>query len=177
MIEVKSTKGIEKNMHSEIENLVHKAYEEGKADGLKEAKATDSCSWEKGVTDAWGCVIHTLNMLGKDEDIKADERAVMRAIAHTLETSDAIGFTRSYVEMKNLTADDEADKSIEVGDVVIDADGKERVVIHISKSEFVYAINIKDGSDLLVEIPYSLKKTGGKAVIKVFKPLAVGELK
>lgn len=128
MIEVKSTKGIEKNMHSEIENLVHKAYEEGKADGLKEAKATDSCSWEKGVTDAWGCVIHTLNMLGKDEGIKADERAVMRAIAHTLETSDAIGFTRSYVEMKNLTEDDEADKSIEVGDVVLDPSGNECVI-------------------------------------------------
>ena len=64
-----------------------------------------------------------------------------------------------------------------MGDVVIDADGKERVVIHISESEFVYAINIKDGSDLLVEIPYSLKKTGEKAVIKTFKPLAVGELK
>lgn len=128
MIEVKSTKGIEKNMHSEIENLVHKAYEEGKADGLKEARTTDSCSWEKGVTDAWGCVIHTLNTLGKDEDIKADERAVMRAVAHTLETSDAIGFTRSYVEMKNLTADEEADEPIEVGDVVLDPSGNECVI-------------------------------------------------
>lgn len=128
MIEVKSTKGIEKNMHSEIENLVHKAYEEGKADGLKEAKATDSCSWEKGVTDAWECVTHTFNLLSTECDFTIEERKVMKAVAHILEDSRPIEQTRVYVETRNHADDEEADEPIEVGDVVLDPSGNECVI-------------------------------------------------
>lgn len=127
MVEVKSTKGIERNMHEEIDNLVRKAYTEGRQDGMKEHKAVNDCSWAKGVEDAWDCIINLLNTLGKDKDIKSDERAVMRAVAHTLEHTDAVDHTRSYVGVKNLKSDDE-DKPIEVGDVVLDKSGNECVV-------------------------------------------------
>lgn len=129
MTEVKSTKGIEKNMHSEIESLVRKAYNEGKEDGKKISASIGNCSWKKGVTDAWECIIQLLNTLGKDEDIKADERAVMRTIAHSFEHTDVVDHTRSYVEMRNLDADtEEENKPIEVGDVVLDRSGHRCVV-------------------------------------------------
>lgn len=164
MIEVKSTKGIEKNMHSEIENLVRKAYNEGKEDGLKEAKAMDSCSWEKGVEDAWGCVTHMLNTLGKDDDIKADERAVMRAVAHTLETSDPLGFTRSYVEVRNLDADDE--DGLEVGDVVLDPADNECVITNMETH--IHVIYPKNGKTKKWDKDTKFKPTG-KHIIGVGK--------
>ena len=128
MVEVKSTKGIEQNMCDEIKNLVRKAYTEGRQDGMKEHKAISNCSWAKGVEDAWECIVNLLNTLGKDDDIKSDERAVMRAVAHTLEHTDAVDHTRSYVGIKNLKIDVKEDKPIEVGDVVLDKSGNECVV-------------------------------------------------
>ena len=128
MVEVKSTKGIEQNMCSEIKNLVRKAYTEGRQDGMKEHKAVSDCSWAKGVEDAWECIIDMLKMLGKDGDIASDDRTVMRAIARTLENTNAIDRTRSYVGIKNLKPYVEEDKPIEVGDVVLDPSGNECVI-------------------------------------------------
>lgn len=132
MTEVKSTKGIEKNMHEEIDNLVRKAYNEGFVDGKNAVDALKGCSWEKGVTDAWECMCNTLNMMGKDKAIKADERAVMRAMAHTFETSDPIGFTKSYVDVRNIEEGEEDEEDeLEVGDLVIDPSGNECIVTNI----------------------------------------------
>lgn len=102
MVEIKSTKGIEKNMHEEIENLVRKAYNEGFEDGTKAVNTLDSCSWEQGVKDGWATIIHTLKMLGNDEDIKPEERAVMRALVHTFSAEDAVEHTKSFVEVRDM---------------------------------------------------------------------------
>lgn len=140
MTEVKSTKGIEKNMHAEIENLVRKAYNEGLVDGKNSGNALGSCSWEKGVTDAWECIINILDTMGRDGDIKRDERAVIRAVSHTLETSDPIDFTKSYVEVRNA----EEDEEIEVGDLVLDPSGNECIITNIGTHiHVIYTENLK----------------------------------
>lgn len=143
------------------------AYDDGFEAGVKTMQER---SWEKGVRDAWEYITH---MVDKYSGGISMGEMKMVGFLHDL---DPVIYTKDYVDSRNKEELAKT-KPIEVGDVVIDADGKERVVIHISEDDFVYAINIKDSNDLLVEIPYSLKKTGKKAVVKVFKPLAVGELK
>ena len=153
MTEVKSTKGIEKNMHEEIDNLVRKAYDEGFRHGMNSVDALKGCSWEKGVTDAWECVCNTLNMMGKDKSIKADDRAVMRAMAHTFETSDPIGFTKSYVDVRNIEEDEEdvdyefnysEEDELEVGDLVTDPSGNECIITNIDTHiHVIYTDNLK----------------------------------
>lgn len=165
MVEVKSTKGIERNMHEEIDNLVRKAYTEGRQDGMKEHKAVNDCSWAKGVEDAWDCIINLLNTLGKDKDIKSDERAVMRAVAHTLEHTDAVDHTRSYVGVKNLKSDDE-DKPIEVGDVVLDKSGNECVVTNTDTH--IHVIYPSNGKTMKWDKRAEFKQTG-KRVLGVGK--------
>ena len=161
MVEVKSTKGIERNMHEEIDNLVRKAYTEGRQDGMREHKAVNDCSWAKGVEDAWECIINLLNSLGKDEDIKPDERAVMRAVAHTLEHTDAVGHTRSYVGVKNLKSDDE-DKPIEVGDVVLDKSGNECVVTNTDTH--IHVIYPQNGKTMKWDKRAKFEQTGKRVL-------------
>lgn len=105
----------------------------------------NKCSWEKGVTDAWETIVNVLNVLGKDEDISRDERAVMRAVAHTLEHTDAVEHTRNYVEVRNLGINEaeEEDEELEVGDVVIDPRGKECVITNMETH--IHVICTKDG--------------------------------
>lgn len=93
----------------------------------------NKCSWEKGVTDAWETIVNMLNVLGKDEDISRDERAVMRAVAHTLEHTDAVEHTRNYVEVRNLDIKEDAEEEDEVeeGDVVLDPSGNECVITNM----------------------------------------------
>lgn len=93
----------------------------------------NKCSWEKGVTDAWETIVNVLNVLGKDKDISKDERAVIRAVAHTLEHTDAVEHTRNYVEVRNLGINEaeEEDEELEVGDVVIDPNGNECVITNM----------------------------------------------
>lgn len=160
-----------KHISETVYGYMQEAYDEGFEAGTK---TMQECSWEKGVSDAWECIrrkvdeIYDSNLISWSQGIEG-----VQVFLHDL---DPVTYTKDYIDSRNKEELAKT-KPIEIGDVVIDADGKERVVIHISENEFVYAINIKDGSDLLVEIPYSLKKTGEKAVVKVFKPLAVGELK
>jgi hypothetical protein len=158
-----------KHISETVYGYMQEAYDEGFEDGVK---TTQECSWEKGVRDAWDYLKSKSDeFLGEDE-VPSQLWGFIRVL-HDL---DPVIYTKGFVEERNKEELAKT-KPIEVGDVVIDADGKERVVIHISEDDFVYAINIKDSNDLLVEIPYSFKKTGKKAVVKVFKPLAVGELK
>ena len=146
------------------------AYDEGFEAGTK---TMQECSWEKGVRDAWEYLKHMADEIAVDTTSYESEVRQLSGVIHNL---DPVIYTKDYVDSKNK---EELAKTepIEVGDVVIGADGKARVVIHISENDFVYAINVKDSSDLLVEIPHLLKKTGEKAVVRTFKPLAVGELK
>jgi len=41
-------------------------------------------------------------MLGNDEDIKPEKRAVMRALAHTFSSEDAVEHTKSFVEVRDM---------------------------------------------------------------------------
>ena len=166
MVEVKSTKGIEQNMCSEIKNLVRKAYTEGRQDGMKEHKAVSDCSWAKGVEDAWECIIDMLKMLGKDGDIASDDRTVMRAVARTLENTDAIDHTRSYVGIKNLKIDVKEDKPIEVGDVVLDKSGNECVVTNADTH--IHVIYPQNGKTKKWDKRAEFKQTG-KRVLGVGK--------
>lgn len=159
-----------KHISETVYGYMQEAYDEGFEDGVK---TTQECSWEKGVRDAWEYLKHMADEIAVDTTSYESEVRQLSGVIHNL---DPVIYTKDYVEKRNKE-DLAKTEPIEVGDVVIDADGKERVVIHITESEFAYALNIKDSSDLLVEILYSLKKTGKKAVVKVFKPLAVGELK
>ena len=164
MVEVKSTKGIERNMHDEITNLVRKAYTEGREDGMREHKTITDCSWEKGAKDAWDCIINLLNSLGKDEDIKSDDRAVMRAVAHTLETTDAVGHTKSFVSMRNLMTESEEDedKPIEVGDVVLDKSGNECVVTNTDTH--IHVIYPSNGKTMKWDKRAEFKQTGKRVL-------------
>ena len=129
MTEVKSTKGIEQNMHSEIGNLVRKAYNEGFADGSKAVKTIDTCSWKQGAEDAWECIIKMLDIMSTEEDISRDDKCVFRALVHTLENADHIDYTRSYVAVRNIGEDKEDE--LEVGDVVLDPAGHECVITNM----------------------------------------------
>lgn len=162
MVEVKSTKGIERNMHEEIDNLVRKAYTEGRQDGMKEHKAVNECSWAKGVEDAWGCIIDMLKMLGKDGDIASDDRTVMRAVAHTLEHTDAVDHTRSYVGIKNLKVDVKEDKPIEVGDVVLDKSGNECVVTNADTH--IHVIYPRNGKTMKWDKRAKFEQTGKRVL-------------
>lgn len=128
----------------------------------------NKCSWEKGVTDAWETIVNMLNVLGKDEDISRDERAVMRAIANALEHTDAVEHTRSRVKVRNLGVNEaEAeDEELEVGDVVIDPRGKECVITNMETH--IHVICTKDGKTERWGKDTKFKHTG-KHVIGVGK--------
>ena len=128
----------------------------------------NKCSWEKGVTDAWETIVNMLNVLGKDKDISKDERAVMRAVAHTLEHTDAVEHTRNYVEVRNLGINEaeEEDEELEVGDVVIDPRGKECVITNTENH--IHVIYTKDGKTCIWGNKDGFKSTG-KRIIGVGK--------
>lgn len=161
-----------KHISETVYGYMQEAYDEGFEAGTK---TMQECSWEKGVRDAWEYITKKADEIADGSEL-FETGAEMFTLVKMLHNLDPVIYTKDYVDSRNKEELAKT-KPIEVGDVVIDADGKERVVIHITESEFAYALNIKDSSDLLVEILYSLKKTGKKAVVKVFKPLAVGELK
>lgn len=127
----------------------------------------NKCSWEKGVTDGWEAIVNMLNVLGKDEDISRDERAVMRAIAHTLEHTNPVEHTRDYVEVKNLGIN-ETEEELEVGDVVIDPRGKECVITNTETH--IHVICIKDGKTCTWGKEFKDKfKPTGKRIVGVGK--------
>ena len=135
MTEVKSTKGIEKNMHEEISNIVRKAYLEGYAKGCEECKDTvNNCSWEKGVMDAWEAIID-ITMGIADSIVSIDgepfdsDKKCLTALAKVLASKDSVHDTRWYVEERNRGLYEEDEVYIpEVGDIVLDPSGNNCVV-------------------------------------------------
>lgn len=155
MKEVQSTKGIERNMHSEIENLVRKAYNEGFDDGKKAVTTMDSCSWEKGVTDAWDCVTHTLGLMSKDGDFTELEKRVLKAVALILAESRPVEQTRCYVKTKNGETDKD---ELEVGDVVYDPMNNECIITNIGTH--IHVLYPKNGKTHKWKLETEFEPTG-----------------
>lgn len=144
------------------------AYDEGFEAGVK---TTQECSWEKGVRDAWEYIKHMALDNGCTFDYPSEEWD----FAKFLIDLDPVMYTKDYVEERNRK-DLAKTEPIEVGDIVIQPDGEERLVTQVV-GDFIYIFDYKNGTDLRVCTRNELTKTGKKAVVKTFKPLAVGELK
>lgn len=157
-----------KHISETVYGYMQEAYDEGFEDGVK---TTQECSWEKGVRDAWEYLKFKSDELLAENEVPSQLWGFIRVL-HDL---DPVIYTKGFVEERNK---EELAKTepIEVGDIVTRYDGEERMVTYIDK-DFVYTLNLKNGRDLLVCTFGELTKTGEKAVVKVFKPLAVGELK
>lgn len=144
------------------------AYDEGFEAGVK---TTQECFWEKGVRDAWEYIKHKSDEFLGENEVPSQLWGFIRVL-HDL---DPVIYTKGFVEERNKE-DLAKTEPIEVGDIVTRHDGEERMVTYIDK-DFVYTLNLEDGRDILVCTHGELTRTGKKAVVKVFKPLAVGELK
>ena len=118
---VMSTRGIEKNMHAEIDVLVRKAYEEGYKIGYSEGRdkhgEAEIEAWGKGVTDAF----EYLEMLASDlVDLAVDPKA-----------ANIYSFIRNTLQSKMVTAVNEVQEHVKrnkpyepkKGDVVYDKSG------------------------------------------------------
>lgn len=185
-----------KHISETLHNIADEAYNEGFEKG---SANTQNCSWEKGVREAWECVIKTLEMLGTEHDIPRDERSVMRAMAQTFEHTDAVEHTRSYVEARNTLghmrlngqplkvtfakmndcehkeqAEDIKLEPITSGDVVLDSRGRERCVTCVDGNT-VYALDTEVGKNLYVYAMSELTKTGKKVRVRVEKEYRVKE--
>ena len=158
-----------KHIADTIYGYMQEAYDEGFEAG---AKTMQECSWEKGVRDAWEYIRSRAESFNSNAHTYAQ---AINDVVDMLEDLDPVSYTKDYVEERSR---EELAKTepIEVGDIVTRYDGEERMVTYIDK-DFVYTLNLKNGRDLLVCTFGELTKTGKKAVVKVFKPLAVGELK
>lgn len=156
-----------KHIADTIYGYMQEAYDEGFEAG---AKTAQECSWEKGVRDAWEFIKHNVDEYSGGVSLKE-----MRMVGF-LHDLDPVMYTKEYVENRDRE-DAKKTEPIEVGDVVTCDDGEERMVIHIEKDGYVHTLNLEDYRDTLICMLGELKKTGKKAVIKVFKLLAVGELK
>lgn len=89
-------------MVTESEALVRTAYKVGREHGHADGCLHEEAAYKRGVKDGWATIINTLKMLGNDKDIKPEERAVMRALAHTFSTEDAVEHTKSFVEVRDM---------------------------------------------------------------------------
>lgn len=157
-----------KHISETVYGYMQEAYDEGFEDG---AKTTQECSWEKGVRDAWEYIKHKSDeFLGEDE-VPSQLWGFIRVL-HDL---DPVIYTKGFVEERNK---EELAKTepIEVGDIVTWHGGEERMVTYID-NDFVYTLDLKNGRGLLVYTHGELTKTGKKAVVEVYEPLAAGELK
>lgn len=151
-------------------NLCNDAYNKGFEAGTE---SIQECSWEKGVRDAWEYIRHKADELYDDNLISWSQS--IEEVQDFLHNLDPVIYTKDYVDSRKKEDLAKAEP-IEVGDIVTRYDGEERLVTYIDK-DFVYTLNLEDGRDLLVCTFGELTKTGKKAVVKTFKPLAVGELK
>lgn len=156
-----------KHIAETIYGHMDEAYNEGFEAGTK---TMQECAWEKGVRDAWEFIKHNVDEYSGGVSLKE-----MRMVGF-LHDLDPVMYTKEYVENRDKE-DAEKTEPIEVGDVVTSDDGEERMVTYIEKGGYVHTLNLQDSRDTLIYTLGELKKTGKKAVIRVFKPLAVGELK
>lgn len=146
------------------------AYDEGFEAGTK---TMQECSWEKGVRDAWEYIRHKVDEI-YDSNLISWSQSIegVQVFLHDL---DPVIYTKDYVDSRNKEEFAKT-KPIEVGDIVTLHDGEERMVTYIDK-DFVYTLDLKNGRALLVCTFSELTKTGRKAVVEVYEPSAVGELK
>lgn len=158
-----------KHISETVYGFMQEAYDEGFEDGVK---TTQECSWEKGVRDAWEYIRSRMTL---EEALDMTDKSRWYGLMNTLDDLDPVIYTKDYVDSRNKE-DLAKTEPIEVGDVVTRYDGRERMVTYIDK-DFVYTLDLENGRDSLVCTFGELTKTGKKAVIKTFKPLAVGELK
>lgn len=152
-------------------NLCNDAYNKGFEAGTK---TMQECSWEKGVRDAWEYITKKVDEIADGSEL-FETGAEMFTLVKMLHDLDPVIYTKDYVDSRNKE-DLAKTEPIEVGDIVIRPDGEERLVTQVV-GDFIYTFDHQQGADLTVCTRNELTKTGKKAVLKVFKPLAVGELK
>lgn len=158
-----------KHISETICNLLDEAYNEGFEAGTL---SVQECSWEKGVRDAWEYIGYMADEIAVDTTSYEAEAHGLRRVIHDF---DPVIYTKAYVESRNKE-DLAKTEPIEKGDVVTDGHGEECVVLYVnSTTDGVYVMNKDESVHYWSMI--ALTKTGKKAVVKVFKPLAVGELK
>lgn len=87
---------------TESEALVRTAYKVGREHGHADGCLHEEAAYKRGVKDGWATIINKLKMLGSDENIKPEERATMRALAHTFSTEDAVEHTKSFAEVRDM---------------------------------------------------------------------------
>lgn len=100
-------------MVTESEALVRTAYKVGREHGHADGCLHEEAAYKRGVKDGWATIINTLKILGNDEDIKPEERAVMRALVHTFSSEDAVEHTKSFVEVRDMVVGVKFVKEIE----------------------------------------------------------------
>ena len=127
--EVKSTKGIERNMHEEIDNLVRKAYLEGFANGYKDCKEErGEHLWKQGVIDSWNTVLAIIDGLaqnvGKDNTLSSDKE-VLEALHTLLSNHNPVYETEFYIQECD---EDEEKYEPQTGDICLDPIGNECVI-------------------------------------------------
>lgn len=129
-----STKGIEKNMHAEIDNLVRKAYEEGKKVGYKIGKndVDEAGIRGEGVRAAWDALNDLIDKeygIGEDEDGKPIGYEIEHPAEFVALIIDTLK-TCPFEIMGNCEEEEEEppERAIEMGDVVLDPSGNKCTV-------------------------------------------------
>lgn len=122
---VKSTRGIEKNMHDEIEKLVYKAYNEGYTDGNI-----------KGIND---CFTAYREMFRRSSEVLETETANTEFLFDVYK--DPVQLVNSYLKDK----EDKEDSVYKprVGDVVIDPFGNECMVTNTDTC--IHSVRLENG--------------------------------
>lgn len=129
MLDMKETRGLKSNMHSEIENLERKAYNKGYADGKKDAKtlteAEESCSWSKGVMDAWEYLADRFENVHDECGIFA-----VSAMRDLFVDLDPVSYVKAFVEERNKGKLQKEEKYVpQENDLVLDPSGNECIVL------------------------------------------------
>lgn len=167
-MEVRGTKGLKSNMHSEIETLESKAYKAGHRDGYNEARnKARECSWEKGVTDTLAMVRDFLKTLSEDEDLPFEGKAAATALLGIASKSDEwfVETVREFNEYVNKLASEEDSKSYvpEVGDVILDPAGNECAVTNTDRN--IHVIYTENGKTCKWSKDTKFKKVGNKSMV------------
>lgn len=127
----KSTKGIEKNMHAEIENLVRKAYNEGKAEGARLSEDRKAELRGEGVIELYGCLVQLIGNIIHDvypiDDGKGPtelQRAEMlHKVLDLFDDKCPFDLINQADAEEALREKQEKRDAIEVGDIVEDCTG------------------------------------------------------
>lgn len=174
--EVKSTKGIEKNMHNEIDNLVRKAYNEGyvkgREAGAKSVKMDEDKLAEirgEGVLELW----NTLNAMVDEKFLKKSEVLPEAYVVDTRKFTDWMLDTLKSCPFELFEADEKCEeKSIEVGDIVLDPSGRKCTVTNTDTHIHVV---YEDGKTHKWKKDAKFEQTGERAKIIGYGELGIAE--